>query len=77
MDPLVATYMHSPGSFAYFDSGDETKIHGFGAASGDHDQTIHYLIDILTSLAGTRADFIGDWKTMQTIPSGSEITLYD
>ncbi|MCX6065007.1 MAG: hypothetical protein NT121_04535 [Chloroflexi bacterium] len=69
--------MHSHGTFAYFDSGDEVKIHGFGAASGDHDQTIRYLIDVLCSLAGTGADFIGDRKTTQAIADGEQVNLYD
>jgi hypothetical protein len=72
----AAVYLHSHGSFAYVDSGDEVKIHGFGAASGDHDQTIRFLIDLLCSLAGTRADFIGDWKTAQLVLDGSEVDLH-
>ena len=76
-DALGNTYMHSHGTFAYFDSGDEVKIHGFGAASGDHDQTIRYLIDVLCSLAGTGADFIGDRKTTQSIADGEQVNLYD
>ena len=71
------TFMHCPGVFAYYDANDIMNLYGFSAASGDHSQSIHHLIDLFCKLAGTNAEFLGDWKSMQTLTDGTEINLYD
>lgn len=69
------SYMHCPGVFAYMDSSDETRLYGFQATSGDHDQTIHLLLDLFCRLSGTHATFIGDHSFAQTITNGGELSL--
>ena len=69
------SYLHCPGVFAYLDTGDLMKVYGYSATSGDHDQTIHKLIDLFCRLAGTRAAFLGDKQYSQIVTSGSEVTL--
>ena len=69
------SYMHCPGVFCYLDNSDESRLMGFQATSGDHDQTIHLLLELFCNLSGTAATFIGDRKVSQTIHNGEEITL--
>jgi hypothetical protein len=58
------------------DSDDSVAITGYSASSGNMDNSIETLLDIVCKIAGTKATFPGDTITpTHTFADGGELTL--
>lgn len=53
-------FQHPHGTFVYLHSGDYILIEGFSAISGDPDQSIKSIIEVIMKTAGSNASFPGD-----------------
>lgn len=67
-------YFHPLGTFVYLHNDDSVSLYGFSPFSGNHDQSIRYLIDKFSKIAGTEASFIGDvsYPTLNLIEDVAE-----
>lgn len=68
--------LYQEGTFVYIDSDDKVWCYGFTAASGDEDYTVGRLLDKLNRIAGTTAEFPGDYTiTLQALGDGESVAL--
>jgi hypothetical protein len=62
-ETLEEEYQHSNGTFVFIDSDDSVSILGYRSSSGNSDNSIETLLDIVCRIAGTKAVFPGDEVT--------------
>jgi hypothetical protein len=75
-EALTEEYQHENGTFVFIDSDDSVEILGYSACSGNMDNSIETLLDIVCKIAGTKATFPGDEVTASHVfADGGTLTL--